>query len=187
MPAKSEQPAPSVWSVPVSVVELSDAGLHREIEADAEVRARVAVAAEVREVLRLVARFDIVPMSGRRVHVAGHVSARVGQNCVVTLEPLESEIEENIDVVFSTDAAEASGKSQKPAELDIPALGQDPPEPLVNGRIDLGALAIEFLILGINPYPRKSDVVFEPPAVPEDSQKHPFSALEALKDKPLKS
>ena len=65
--------------------------------------------------------------------------------------------------------------------------GGDPPEPLVHGRIDLGALAIEFLVLGINPYPRKSDVVFEPPAVASDPQEHPFSALKSLKDKPLKS
>ena len=184
MPAKTEQPAPSVWNVPVSVVELPDAGLRREIEADAAVRARVATVAEVREVSRLVARFDIVPMPGRRVHVGGHVSARVGQNCVVTLEPMESEIEETIDVVFTSDAAD---KPHKSAELDIPAEGKDPPEPLVNGRIDLGALAIEFMILGINPYPRKSDVVFEPPAAAADPKEHPFSALKTLKDKPLKS
>ncbi len=37
----------------------------------------------------------------------------------------------------------------------------DDPEPLVGGTIDLGALAIEFLIVGLDPYPRKPGAVFE--------------------------
>ena len=49
--------------------------------------------------------------------------------------------------------------------------------------VDLGALAIEFLILGIDPYPRKAGAQFAAPAV-EDASEHPFAALEALK-KPL--
>ncbi len=37
------------------------------------------------------------------------------------------------------------------------------PEPLVDGIVDLGALATEFLILGLDPYPRKPGAAFEPP------------------------
>ena len=39
----------------------------------------------------------------------------------------------------------------------------DEPEPLIGGVVDLGAIATEFLILGLDPYPRKPGVVFEPP------------------------
>ena len=35
------------------------------------------------------------------------------------------------------------------------------PEPLHDGAVDLGAVATEFLLLGIDPYPRKPDAVFE--------------------------
>ena len=60
---------------------------------------------------------------------------------------------------------------------------EDAPEPLVDGRIDLGAIAIEFLMLGIDPYPRKPGVAFEPPKSDSDGA-HPFAALAALrKDK----
>ncbi len=38
----------------------------------------------------------------------------------------------------------------------------DPPDPIVNGRIDLGQLAAEFLALGLDPYPRKPGVEFAP-------------------------
>ena len=34
------------------------------------------------------------------LHVVGHVSATVGQTCVVTLEPIENEIDEAVDLIF---------------------------------------------------------------------------------------
>lgn len=185
MPGKAETPAPPVWSVPVVVADIPEEGVHREIEADATERALVAGTGGLRDVSRLLARFDIAPMAGGRFHVSGHVSARVGQTCVVTLEPLDSEIEEDIDMVFAP-AADARPAAAAP-ELDLAAEEREPPEPLIDGTIDLGALATEFLVLGINPYPRKPDVVFEPPTTPQDPRDHPFAALKALKDKPLKS
>jgi hypothetical protein len=57
---------------------------------------------------------------------------------------------------------------------------EEPPEPLVGGQLDLGALATEFLILGIDPYPRKPGAEFAAPKA-EDGGEHPFAALEALK------
>jgi hypothetical protein len=41
-------------------------------------------------------------------------------------------------------------------------------------------LATEFLILGIDPYPRKPGAEFAAPKA-EDNREHPFAALEALK------
>ena len=59
----------------------------------------------------------------------------------------------------------------------------DAPEALIDGTIDLGELATEFLILGIDPYPRKVGSVFEAPMPGEDSAR-PFAALSALKKSP---
>jgi hypothetical protein len=36
------------------------------------------------------------------------------------------------------------------------------------------------LFLGIDPYPRRRDAVFEPPVVAADPEDHPFAALKAL-------
>ena len=57
---------------------------------------------------------------------------------------------------------------------------EEPPEPLQDGKVDLGALANEFLLLGIDPYPRKPGAEFAPPAAAEAGE-HPFAGLEALK------
>ncbi len=63
-------------------------------------------------------------------------------------------------------------------EFEIP----DPPEPIVNGFIDLGQLAAEFLVLGLDPYPRKPGAEFIPPELVVDPEEHPFAALKALKE-----
>jgi hypothetical protein len=55
----------------------------------------------------------------------------------------------------------------------------EPPESLVGGIVDLGAVATEFLLLGIDPYPRKPGAVFTAPAA-ESASEHPFAALSAL-------
>jgi len=47
--------------------------------------------------------------------------------------------------------------------------------------VDLGALAIEFLVLGIDPYPRKAGAQFEAPAEANDPTDHPFAVLGVLK------
>ena len=56
----------------------------------------------------------------------------------------------------------------------------EPPEPLQDGVVDLGAVATEFLLLGIDPYPRKPDAVFDAPPAGDPADK-PFAALAALK------
>jgi len=53
------------------------------------------------------------------------------------------------------------------------------PEPLIGGGVDLGALAIESLILGLDPYPRKPGAVFETPQDVNPDQ-GPFAALGRL-------
>jgi hypothetical protein len=168
--------AASPWTVPVAVEDIPDSGLHLEIEAPAETRAAVAEVAGLRELPSLSAVFDL-DRQGAVVQVHGQVNARVGQTCVVTLEPLESTLEEPIDVRFAPavgeDTAVRVGGKHKGGK-------DEPPEPLIDGKLDLGALATEFLMLGIDPYPRKAGAKFAPPKV-EEVAEHPFAALAALK------
>lgn len=164
------------WSVPVAVEDIPDSGLHVAIDAPAAARAGVAELAGLRDLPQLSAVFDLT-RQGAGVHVSGQVSARVGQTCVVTLEPIESAVEEAVDLKFvPANGSEAEPKSARKRPRD----GDEPSEPLFNGRLDLGALATEFLILGIDPYPRKAGAEFAPPKL-EDTSEHPFAALESLK------
>jgi uncharacterized metal-binding protein YceD (DUF177 family) len=175
----TEKPDP--WRVPIAVLKIPDTGLHRDIEADAAIRNAVADIGGLRDVLSAQASFDVTPQSGGRYHVTGQIRARIGQTCVVTLEPMESDIDESIDVIFAPpeQIPELSALVDEAAESDqeIP----DPPEPIENGIIDLGRVATDALYLAVDPYPRKPDAVFEPLVEAADPEDHPFAALKALK------
>jgi uncharacterized metal-binding protein YceD (DUF177 family) len=174
-----QKPAPALpelpWKFPVAVDDVADDGQHFELSADADTRAAVARIAGLRDLPRLQATFDVTRHGQGGLRVAGGVSATVGQSCVVTLEPLTNEIAEDIDLVFTPEAAAAKGQ-----EADPQNAAADETEPLIGGAVDLGALATEFLILGLDPYPRKPGAVFQAPADAK-SDEGPFSALAALK------
>ena len=168
------------WSVPVIVAQIPDTGLHREIEADWAARDAMAAVAGLREILSASASLDLTLEKAGRVHVAGRVRARVGQTCVVSLDPIENDIDEAIDLIFAPpeqirELAELVDEAAE-SDAEIP----DPPEPIVNGVIDLGRLATDALFLGIDPYPRRPDAVFEPMVEAPDPEDHPFAALKAL-------
>ena len=170
------------WSAPVRREDVPESGLHVDLVADAAVRAAVAAVAGLRELPRLEAHFDVV-RQGAGLRVAGEVSATVGQSCVVTLEPLTSELREPIDLVFVPARATRNDADREDAAIDPE--GGDEPELLIDGTADLGVAATEFLLLGIDPYPRKPGAEFEAPAA-DDSAAHPFAALAALKASPKK-
>ena len=172
--AMSERP----WSVPVALHEVPETGRHLELAADERARAAIARLAGLRDLPRLHAVFDVTLRGRDGLRVVGSVSATVGQTCVVTLEPIENEIEEAIDLVFAPPPPSLVEHGDERTEIR-PA---DAPEPLTGGVVDLGALATEFLILGIDPYPRKPDAVFAGSSV-GDSPANPFAALAALKKK----
>ena len=167
----------SPWIVPVTVDAIPEAGRHVEIDAPEPVRAELATLAGLRELVRLSAVFDLA-RRGAGVRVTGNVSARVGQTCVVTLEPVESDIEELVDLRFAPQLAASASANTETAAAHTS--DDEPPEPLRDGKLDLGAIAIEFLLLGIDPYPRKPGVEFAPVKT-DDASAKPFAALEALK------
>jgi hypothetical protein len=168
------------WSVPLTVAHIPDTGLHRDIEAGRAAREAMAEVAGLREILSASASLDVTPKSAGRFHVAGHVRARIGQTCVVTLDPIENDIDEPIDLIFAPpeQIPQLADLVDEAAESDVEI--PDPPEPIVNGVIDLGRLATDALFLAIDPYPRRPDAVFEPPVVAADPEDHPFAALKAL-------
>jgi uncharacterized metal-binding protein YceD (DUF177 family) len=174
-----EKNVTAAWRVPVAVADVAETGAHFDLVADAETRAAVARIAGLRDLPRLEANFD-VERQGSGLRVAGRLSATVGQTCVVTLEPIANEVAETVDLLFvpqppTRHAQPDDGGKAEPREVEW-----NDPEPLVDGAVDLGALATEFLILGLDPYPRKPGAVFQPPAdaKPPDG---PFAALATLK------
>lgn len=172
---KIEKAVAAPWQVPVAVDDVAETGQHFDLVADAAIRSALARLAGLRELPRLEARFDVTRRSPGGLHVAGTVSATVGQNCVVTLEPLLNDVHEAVDLVFlPQEPAEEPDGDTAPAEPKW-----NDPEPLIGGVVDLGAIATEFLLLGLDPYPRKPGAVFEP--LPDRTpDEGPFAALAKL-------
>jgi uncharacterized metal-binding protein YceD (DUF177 family) len=167
-------------AAPVIVAQIPEAGLHREIEADPAARRAMADIAGLREVVAARATFELRLKPDGKVHVTGRVQARVGQDCVVTLDPVENEIDEPVDLIFAPPDQIPQMADLVDDDLDDDAEVPDPPEPIVNGQIELGRIATDALFLGIDPYPRKPGAVFETEIAPEDPEEHPFAALRAL-------
>ena len=168
------------WSVPLRRDDVPEQGLHLDVVADAATRAAIAAVAGVRALPHLAASFDVARQSAG-LRVAGEVHATVEQTCVVTLEPLTSEVNEPIDLVFVAGPTAPAPAAEAAETIDPAAV--DEPESLVDGVADLGVVATEFLLLAIDPYPRKPGAVFEAPKT-EDAGTHPFAALAALKKEP---
>lgn len=141
------------FSRPLRVEPLPRDGLEQTIEADEAERKALARLNGLAAIARLTGQFRIAKWR-RGVKVEGEVSAQVTQTCVVSLEPFEVEIAESVLVRFLPPDA----KAPEPEEET------DGPDPLIDGQIDLGALASEFLTLALDPYPRKPGVAFEPSA-----------------------
>ncbi len=140
----------------------------------------MAEAANVRELLSARASFDLTPQSGGRVHVKGRVQARIGQTCVVTLDPIENDIDEEVDLIFAPPEQIPELAETADDEGGVAIEMEDPPEPIENGIIDLGRLATDVLYLAIDPYPRKPGAVFAPQVAAADPADHPFAALKGL-------
>jgi Large ribosomal RNA subunit accumulation protein YceD len=166
------------WSIRVRRDDVPETGLHLDLSADESTRNAVAALAGVDALPRLAAHFDVTRRGGG-LRVAGEVVASVGQTCVVTLEPITSEVREPIDLAFVPPTPQRESAADELSQSIDPEAA-DEPEMLVDGTADLGAVAIEFLMLGIDPYPRKPGAVFDAPKK-EDDASRPFAALAALK------
>jgi uncharacterized metal-binding protein YceD (DUF177 family) len=154
--------------------------------------ARSATAAELEAATRalgilscdmLSAEYLVKALGEGRFRMTGKLSARVTQACVVTLEPVEGRIQEQVDVTFwpSEDLLPGSGEGE--AEV----LGLPEIEPIVHGEIEVGRVLFEILSASLDPYPRKPGARFEWEDVTGEkgpAASGPFAALKTLKNEP---
>jgi uncharacterized metal-binding protein YceD (DUF177 family) len=176
----TDAPPFSRW---VKVDALPADGLTQTIEAGPDERAALAALNRLPAIASLTASFTLRRSGRGGARVTGQVRAEVTQVCVVSLEPFAATVDEPVEVRFAP--AEATEAARRVREDDAEAVevgGEDPPDPIVDGRIDLGALTAEFLALGLDPYPRKPGVAFDPPE-PQCGEESPFAALAEAKKK----
>ena len=104
--------------------------------------------------------------------VKGNIKANVVQSCVVSGEPVKETINETFEEFFTDNK-----RYKQSIEINM-----DSPDvtPVENNRIDLEELATQYLILSLNPYPHKQNIVFED-KIEEEKKPNPFAILEKLK------
>ena len=91
----------------------------------------------------LSAEIDLAPQKkGRIIHLKGSFQADIQQTCVVTLEPIETRIEASIERLYDTTLLTLGDGEKindgKDIRADNDAENDDPPEPLMEGQIDIG-------------------------------------------------
>jgi len=168
----------AVFSRPLQVSALPEGGIEDDIAATPAECAALAHELSLPSIESLTAHFKVTPLSGGMLRVRGTVHAAFEQVCVVTMEAFATTLEEPVDLRFAPPDKAAAMAAAAAAADDIEA--EDPPDPILRERIDLGVIASEFFVLGLDVYPRKPGAVFtsgtddtEPPS--------PFARLAAFK------
>jgi uncharacterized metal-binding protein YceD (DUF177 family) len=134
------------------------------------------------EIAELVVRFDFVSIEDMRAEVtvrkvardcwdvAGTLSARVAQRCVITGNDVPELVDFTIEERYVREAENDDG-----VEVDLNGA-----EPLVGGAIDIGEMVAQTLGVAVAPWP-KSPASADSLIQEEISDEHPFAGLAALR------
>jgi uncharacterized metal-binding protein YceD (DUF177 family) len=129
---------------------------------------------------RVVGRLDVV-RRGRITSFDARLTAVVTQTCIVTLDPVQASIDEVIEVRL---LSQSETRAQQELDIDI---DEDDIEITETGIVDVGDIAVQYLALALDPYPRSpgaAEVVLPVEgADDETTPANPFDVLKKLKDK----
>ncbi len=171
----------------VQVDRIGPEGVLLQLNPDGKARESLARQLQIPAVLGLSAQIRIVPDPAQAGHflLKAQFEAEVEQTCVVSLEPVRQHVGESFVRRFAPapDSGQAAGGDEDEAEwLDPEA--EDPPDPLVDGTIDVGVVVAEALALALDPYPRKPGAGFPEGYRPDPDASEkvsPFAALAKLR------
>lgn len=148
-----------------------------DLVADEQERAAIA------ERLRLdgLERFEAhvaLSREGSTVRAKGRISARLGQRCVVTGDPVPANVDEPFDLAFVPEPQ--PGRPDEEVELgesDLDLIFHD------GAAIDLGSALADTLALSLDPYPRSAgaEAALKDAGVLSEEDAGPFAALAELK------
>ncbi len=183
------------WPHPVDADKIGTTPLKIRISPSPEELKRLTKRMSVTEISDLVAELVLSRDSGRNVvFVSGRVRAVVTQSSVVSGKPVKSEIDESFEAWYADHDEAVSFAKAKQERLvregagDFPFMEEsEDPEPIVDGKIDVGELAAQYLSLAINLYPRAEGESFElaadAPKAGEEVYENPFAALKDWKNR----
>ena len=152
------------FSRPLDVIAIGARVMQRKISANAKERQLLATRFALLALDRLDATLELRRGPDGSVSVSGHLSGRVTQACVVTLEPVHS----NLEADFSRSFSEQASAEQSDVTLDFDV---DEPDCIQDGQIDLGEVVAEEMALALDPYPRAPGAEFSPESGLENTRR----------------
>jgi hypothetical protein len=166
-----------------AVRDVPESGVTGARDAGPDELSAIARALDLIALTGLRAQYAIQPVSGGRYRLSGRLHAEVTQACVVTLEPVDSTLEETFEATFWPREAMPVPESGELAIDDAPE-----PEPIISGQIAVGRVVFESLAAALEPYPRTPGAVLDwQPPLPADANAtrgaSPFAVLANLKTK----
>jgi len=177
-----EKPA---FSYPVKVGNISANAVTVRLEANEAERKALSDLWDVLEVQSLKAELQIARWKKDGVKIKGRVQARIVQACVVTLEPVESAIDEPVEAIFVPEGSRlARIAANDSGEMILDPEGPDLPDTFAGDTIDVGLAVTEHAALAIDPYPRKDGASFGErieSSDKDDIRPNPFAALKDWK------
>jgi hypothetical protein len=173
---KPKPPAPPMTRF-INLSDLTQTGSRIDVTAGPEELEMLTNWADVVAVKAFGAKVDVRKLSPTQFHLAAELSADIEQRCVATLEPVFS----HIDWIFARELHYLRHPPGEGGELTLAAGDDETPDEIYDLHYDLAAPLLEELSLAIDPYPRKADATFEPPAVAGPVEQGPFAALKSLK------
>lgn len=158
----------------------------QERQADAAECADIAAALGIVGCRNFNARYTISELGRGRYQVAGTFAAVLVQTCVVTLDPFDQTVEEPFEFEFwpAEQLAPDPGASATGREIEIDGLSGEDPEPIINGRLEIGPVLYQLLAAATDPFPRGPEAELERTEAGDpdrERSKHPFAALRRLK------
>lgn len=165
---------------PVDVAQIREARQTRLTASAQECRA-IARHLGLESVGKLEAVVTTRPWRRHGLGVDGTLSATIGQICTLSGDPMTTDISEKFSERFYPEDRDPK-KPQAETIIDVEATSDY--ETFVGETVDLGALVIEFLSLGVDPYPRKPGAVLRDQArgksIPEAAETGPLSPFAKL-------
>ncbi|MGA7328026.1 MAG: hypothetical protein WBX25_26945 [Rhodomicrobium sp.] len=167
--------SPLQWAIDTGSI--ARAPVHFRYEASKEELRALQDYAALHDLPSLKAEVKVTPLGAGKFRVSGKLSANIVQSSVVDLSAVSSAIDET----FSIDYWPEDSIERRESETVL--LDNDPPEPLINGRIPIGQLLAEILAVSMDPYPRNGEDKFEWQPPMAEPQTSPFEGLTRFRPK----
>jgi hypothetical protein len=153
------------FSRPLALDRLGAAPHEAEVIASEAECAALSVRLGIPALLSFAARFRLHRAGAGRIEAEATLHARLVRECVVTLEPFETEQTEAFRIAFVPAGTEACDDDPESVD-EVPYEGV---------ALDLGEAATEELALTLDPYPRSPDATLPPEA--QEPLESPFAGL----------